>query len=44
MISALERICNFMAACCCLFNVDWDEDFQDDEYVIATRRERIHAV
>ena len=44
MVSLLEKICNFTAACCCLFGIDWDEEFEDDEYVIEYRRSRIHAV
>ena len=44
MLSQVEKICNFMAAICLLFNVEWDEEFEDDEYVIAKRRAEIHAV
>ncbi len=35
----MEKILNFMAAVCLLFNVDWSKDFEDDEYVVACRRE-----
>jgi hypothetical protein len=33
-----------MAAVCLVFDVDWDEDYEDDEYVIEYRRSQIHAV
>ena len=44
MIPIIEKICNIMAAACLVFDVDWDEDFLDDEYVCESRREQIHAV
>lgn len=43
MVSLLEKICNFMAAICLVFGVDWDEEFGDDEYVIQKRRNEIHV-
>ena len=43
MVSLLEKICNFMAAICLLFGVDWDEEFRDDEWVIQKRRSEIHV-
>ena len=33
-----------MAAICLVFDVDWDEEFLDDEYVIECRRSEIHEV
>lgn len=33
----MKKILDFMAAICLVFNVDWDKDFEDDEYVIACR-------
>lgn len=44
MISVIKKICNFMAAACLVFGVDWEEDFIDDEYVCECRRESIHEV
>lgn len=32
-MAVLERMLNFMAAVCLIFDVNWDEDFEDDEYV-----------
>ena len=43
MVPLIEKICNFMAACCLVFGVDWDEEFLDDEYVIQYRRNEIHV-
>lgn len=40
----LKKVLDFMAAACLVFDVDWDEDFQDDEYVCESRREKIYAV
>lgn len=34
----MRKILNFMAAACLLFDVDWDTDFEDDEYVLAMRK------
>lgn len=33
----LNKILDTMAAICLLFDVDWDTDFEDDEYVLAMR-------
>lgn len=33
----MKKLLNVMAAICLLFNVDWDTDFEDDEYVVAYR-------
>ena len=44
MVALLEKICNVMAAICLVFDVDWDEEFGDDEYVIQKRRSEIHEV
>lgn len=38
----IKKVCNFMAAVCLVFDVDWDEDFEDDEYVCECRRAEIH--
>ena len=35
----MKKILDLMAAACLIFNVDWDRDFADDEYVVACRRE-----
>ena len=32
-----KRFLDFMAALCFCFNVDWDEDFPDDEYCLEKR-------
>ena len=32
-----KRFLDFMAAICLCFNVDWDEDFPDDEYCLENR-------
>ena len=42
----MKKVLDFMAAACLLFDVDWDTDFEDDEYVIAYREEKEarHAV
>ena len=40
----LKWILNTMAAICLVFDVDWDEEFLDDEYVIECRRSEIHEV
>ena len=39
--SLIYRICDFMASACCVFDVDWDNDFDDDEYVIENRKEEL---
>lgn len=44
MIAIIKKICNIMAAACLVFDVDWDEEYEDDEYVCETRREKIYAV
>ena len=44
MSEIITKICNFMAAACLLFDVEWDEEFQDDDYVIQKRRSEIHAI
>ena len=36
----MKKILDFMAAACLLFDVDWSKDFEDDEYVVACRREK----
>ena len=35
----MKKVLDIMAAICLLFNVDWDTDFEDDEYVVACRKE-----
>lgn len=35
----MKKILDIMAAICLLFDVDWDTDFEDDEYVVAMRKE-----
>ena len=40
----MKRLLNFFAAICLLFDVDWDEEFGDDEWVIEKRRNEIHVV
>lgn len=37
MRRALYKILDFMAAICLLFDVDWDTDFEDDEFVREAR-------
>ena len=34
----MKKLLDFMAAICLLFDVNWDEEFGDDEYV-AMRKE-----
>lgn len=29
----MKRVLDIMAAICLLFDIDWDTDFEDDEYV-----------
>ena len=36
----LKKVLDLMAAACLLFDVDWEEEFGDDAYVIACREER----
>ena len=36
----LKKVLDLMAAACLLFDVDWERDFEDDEYVIACRQEK----
>lgn len=43
MVALLEKICNVMAAICLVFDVNWDEEFLDDEWVIEKRRSEIHV-
>lgn len=38
----LKKVLDFMAATCLVFGVDWDEEYEDDEYVCESRREAIH--
>ena len=35
----IKRVLDTMAMICLVFNVNWDKDFGDDEYVIAMRKE-----
>ena len=35
----MKKVLDIMAAICLLFDVDWDTDFKDDEYVVAMRKE-----
>ncbi len=34
----MKKLLDVMAAICLVFNVDWEKDFGDDEYVLAYRR------
>ncbi|MCR4893967.1 MAG: hypothetical protein K5911_04425 [Eubacteriales bacterium] len=36
----MKKLLDFMAGVCLLFDVEWDKDFEDDEYVIAFREEK----
>lgn len=40
----MKKFLDFIAALCLLFDVDWDEEFGDDEWVIKKRRSEIHVV
>lgn len=40
----MKKFLDFMASICLLFNVDWEEEFGDDEWVIEKRRSEIHVV
>ena len=33
-----KRFLDFIASLCLVFDVDWEEDYPDDEYVIAYRK------
>ena len=35
----MKKLLDIMAAACLLFDVDWEEEFGDDAYVLACRRE-----
>lgn len=35
----LKRVLDTMAIICLVFNVNWNEEFGDDEYVLAVREE-----
>ena len=37
----MKRFLDFMAAMCLCFNVDWDEDFPDDEYCLENRNRAV---
>ena len=37
----LKWILNTMAAICLVFNVDWETDFEDDEFVLEVRRNEV---
>lgn len=37
----LKWILNTMAAICLVFNIDWETDFEDDEYVLEVRRNEV---
>lgn len=37
VISLTKKVCDIMAEICLCFDVDWDKEFEDDEYVIAYR-------
>lgn len=39
MGKAMKKVLDTMAAICLLFNVDWDEDFGDDEIAVQMREE-----
>lgn len=38
--SIKKRILDTMAAICLVFNVDWDTDFADDDYVLAHKEDK----
>ena len=44
----MKKLLDFMAAVCLLFDVDWDTDFEDDEFVKECRKDelvgRLHDV
>lgn len=33
----MKKILDFMAAICLVFDVDWDKDFEDDDWVKENR-------
>ncbi|GEM_PF-4070786 len=38
-----DRFYDFMASLCFVFDVDWDAEYPDDDYVIAYRRAESEA-
>ena len=35
----MKKVLDLMAAACLVFGVDWDRDFEDDEFVMACREQ-----
>lgn len=36
----MEKILDIFAAICLAFNVDWDKEYEDDDYVLAVKAMR----